>query len=182
MRMDSARPHGSAEGTAPVPSRTAATAAPRPPAAAGVLGGVIAVPGIAVGRATRIERREIAVAEHGADSGRERAELEQARVNVRARLERVAAAGGATRREIIAAHLEFLDDPQVNEAAHDLIASGKSAGFAWRAAIRRSISLLEALADSRLRERVDDLLDVESHVLLALAGEARPMNIPLPER
>src|SRR6266446_652875 len=127
-------------------------------------------------------RRAIAVAEHGADSGRERAELEQARINVRMRLERVAATGGATRREIIAAHLEFLDDPQVNEAAHELIAAGKSAGFAWRTAIRRSISALQALEDSRLRERVDDLLDVESHVLLALAGEARPMNIPLPER
>jgi phosphoenolpyruvate-protein phosphotransferase len=182
LRMESAAGHGAAEGTAPDSSKTAPTAAPRPLAAAGVLGGVIAVAGVAVGRATRIERREIAVAEHGADSGRERAELEQARVNVRMRLERVAATGGATRREIIAAHLEFLDDPQVNEAAHELIAAGKSAGFAWRTAIRRSISALQALEDSRLRERVDDLLDVESHVLLALAGEARPMNIPLPER
>ena len=188
LRMESAAGHGAAadhggvQGAAPDSSKTAPTAAPRSFADAGVLSGVIAVPGIAVGRATRIERREIAVAEHGADSGRERAELEQARVNVRMRLERVAATGGATRREIIAAHLEFLDDPQVNEAAHELIAAGKSAGFAWRTAIRRSISALQALEDSRLRERVDDLLDVESHVLLALAGEARPMNIPLPER
>src|SRR6202044_3808655 len=100
----------------------------------------------------------------------------------RVRLERVAAAGGATRREIIAAHLEFLDDPQLLEAAHGLIAEGKSAGFAWRTAIRRSIAELAALDDSRLRERADDLLDVESHVLLALAGEARPMNLPLPEQ
>jgi len=182
LRMESAAGHGAAEGTAPDSSKTAPTTAPRSLAAAGVPSGVIAVAGVAVGRATRIERREIAVAEHGADSGRERAELEQARVNVRMRLERVAATGGATRREIIAAHLEFLDDPQVNEAAHEFIAAGKSAGFAWRTAIRRSISALQALEDSRLRERVDDLLDVESHVLLALAGEARPMNIPLPER
>jgi multiphosphoryl transfer protein len=177
LRMESAAGHGAADS-----SRTASTLAPTPPSTPGVLGGVIAVAGLAVGRATRIERREIAVTEKGAGPARESAELEQARVNVRARLERVAATGGATRREIIAAHLEFLDDPQVNEAAHELIAAGKSAGFAWRAAIRRSIDALEALEDSRLRERVDDLLDVESHVLLALAGEARPMNIPLPER
>src|SRR6266404_7249320 len=185
LRMESAAGQGAAPDssrTASDSSKSASTIAPRSTPTAGVLGGVIAVPGIAVGRATRIERREIAVAEHGADSGRERAELEQARINVRMRLERVAATGGATRREIIAAHLEFLDDPQVNEAAHELIAAGKSAGFAWRTAIRRSISALQALEDSRLRERVDDLLDVESHVLLALAGEARPMNIPLPER
>jgi phosphoenolpyruvate-protein phosphotransferase len=177
LRVESAAGHGAADS-----SRTASTAAPRPSPAAGVLGGVIAVAGVAVGRATRIERREIAVAENGAGFGKESAELEQARLNVRARLERVAAAGGATRRGIIAAHLEFLDDPEVNEAAHELITAGKSAGFAWRGAIRRSIGALEALEDSRLRERVDDLLDVESHVLLALAGEARPMNIPLPER
>jgi phosphoenolpyruvate-protein phosphotransferase len=169
--------HGAADA-----SKTASTSTPGRSHAPGVLGGVIAVAGLAVGRATRIERREITVAEMGAGLGKESAELVQARVNVRARLERVAAAGGATRREIIAAHLEFLDDPQVNEAATELMAAGKSAGFAWRAAIRRSIGALEALEDSRLRERVDDLLDVESHVLLALAGEARPMNIPLPER
>ncbi|HEY4970964.1 MAG TPA: phosphoenolpyruvate--protein phosphotransferase, partial [Steroidobacteraceae bacterium] len=95
---------------------------------------------------------------------------------------RVAETGGAARRDIIAAHLEFLDDPQVNEQADELIGLGKSAGFAWRAAIRRAIAALEMLDDSRLRERADDLLDVESHVLLALAGEARPMTIPLPER
>src|SRR5258706_15471874 len=70
----------------------------------------------------------------------------------------------------------------VNAAAEELIGSGKSAGYAWRTATRRSMAALEALADERLRERADDLLDVESHVLLALSGEARPMNLPIPER
>jgi len=185
LRTESAAGHGAAADssrTALDSSKTASTLAPRSLPADGVLSGVTAVTGVAVGRATRIERREIAVTEHGAGAARESRELEQARVHVRARLERVAATGGATRREIIAAHLEFLDDPQVNEAAQDLIAAGKGAGFAWRSAIRRSVGALEALEDARLRERVDDLLDVESHVLLALAGEARPMNIPLPQR
>jgi phosphocarrier protein FPr/phosphocarrier protein len=152
------------------------------PIRVGDLIGAVAVAGFAVGRATRIERREIAVAENGTGPEQERAALQQASAHVRARLARVAETGSATRREIIAAHLEFLDDPQVNEQADELIAAGKSAGFAWRAAIRRSIAALEALDDSRLRERADDLLDVESHVLLALAGEARPMTIPLPEQ
>ncbi len=152
------------------------------PLHAGTLAAVPAVAGLAVGRATRIERREIDVAEPGAGAAPERARLEVARSHVRARLARVAETGGAARRDIIAAHLEFLDDPQVNEQADELIGLGKSAGFAWRAAIRRAIAALEMLDDSRLRERADDLLDVESHVLLALAGEARPMTIPLPER
>ncbi len=175
LRMESAAGHDTAE---PV----SAAATPQAARPAGILGGVTAVAGFAVGRATRIERREIAVTENGAGPVHESAELEQARSHVRARLERVAETGGATRREIITAHLEFLDDPQLYDTAQEFIAAGKGAGFAWRAAIRRSIAALEALNDSRLRERADDLLDVESHVLLALAGEARPMNIPLPER
>jgi phosphoenolpyruvate-protein phosphotransferase len=174
MRMESTAGHGSA-----VPVIAAATA--NPTYAADVLRGVIAVTGLAVGHATRIERREIALTENGAGPAHECAELEQALVNVRVRLERVAGAGDATRREIIAAHLEFLEDPQLRETALEFIGAGKSAGFAWRVAIRRSIAALEAIDDSRLRERADDLLDVESHVLLALAGEARPMNLPLPE-
>jgi multiphosphoryl transfer protein len=148
----------------------------------GELSGVCAVPGFAVGRATRIERREIEVTEQGSGSAREREELDRARLNVRLRLERVRNTGGAARQEIIAAHLEFLDDPTLNESAHEHIARGKSAGYAWRHAIRKSIAALESLDDSRLRERADDLLDVEAHVLLALAGEARPMHLPLPEQ
>jgi phosphoenolpyruvate-protein phosphotransferase len=147
----------------------------------GVLPGITAVAGFAVGRATRIERREIAVEEQGGGMAHEGAQLEQARTNVRARLTRVGATGGATRREIAAAHVEFLDDPVLNEAAQELIAAGKSAGYAWRAATRRQVQALEALGDSRLRERADDLLDVESHVLLALMGEARPMHLTIPD-
>jgi len=148
----------------------------------GELSGVCAVPGFAVGRATRIERREIEITEQGSGTAHERDELDRARSNVRLRLERVRDAGGAARQEIIAAHLEFLDDPTLNESAHEHIARGKSAGYAWRGAIRRSVAALESLDDPRLRERVDDLLDVEAHVLLALAGEARPLHLPLPEQ
>jgi phosphoenolpyruvate-protein phosphotransferase len=161
--------------TAPEP--VAKTAA----AGDGQLSGVIAVAGFAVGRTKRLERTQIVAVETGRDAAHESAELERARGLVRTRLSRVAGAGGATRREIVEAHLDFLDDPLLNEMAQEHIAAGKSAGFAWRAAIRQSIASLEAAGDARLRERADDLLDIESHVLLALAGEARPMNLSLPE-
>ena len=148
----------------------------------GVLRGITAVPGFAVGRATRIERRTLEVAELGSTPVRESAELKRAHAEVHTRLQRLAATGSATRREIIKAHLEFLDDPELNQAAAQSIAAGKSAGFAWRSAVQQSIRILEGLDDPRLRERADDLLDIESHVLMALAGEARPMILPLPER
>ncbi|MDB6086204.1 MAG: ptsP, partial [Gammaproteobacteria bacterium] len=163
-------------------SSAAASADDSAEAASGVLVGVTAVAGFSVGRATRIERREVEVVEQGSGIAHESTELERARANVRSRLARVGATGGETRRAIVDAHIEFLDDPAVNEVAQEYIAAGKSAGYAWRAAIRRQVRALEALGDVRLRERADDLLDVESHILLALQGEARPMNLNIPER
>jgi multiphosphoryl transfer protein len=175
MAMDAAAGPDAAQ---PAPS----AAAPAPSTPADVLSGIRAVGGLEVGRAARIERRQIDVVEHGANPAEETAELDRALANVRLRLQRVAATGGATRREIIAAHLEFLRDSTLRDAAHELIGAGKSAGFAWRSAVRQSIAALEALDDVRMRERADDLLDVEAHVLLALAGEARPLIMPLPEQ
>jgi multiphosphoryl transfer protein len=164
------------------PSPLPAHAAIRAVTRAGDLNGIAAVGGLVVGRATRLERREIEVVETGSGLKQEQEALLLALNDVRRRLQRLAAAGENTRRAIIQAHLEFLDDPALNDAANAVIATGKSAGFAWRSAIRGSIAALQALTDARLRERVDDLLDVEAHVLLALAGEARPMNLPLPEQ
>jgi multiphosphoryl transfer protein len=147
----------------------------------GEMRGVCAVAGIAVGRASRIERRAIEVSEQGLGHLQEKNALDRARLEVRLRLERMRAAGGSERQAIIGAHLEFLDDPTLTTSAHALIAQGKSAGYAWRNATRRSIAALEALDVSRLRERADDLLDVETHILLALIGEARPMHQSLPD-
>ena len=87
---------------------------------------------------------------------------------VRARLERLAAASAPPARDVIAAHLEFLDDWELVAAARRAIARGKSAAFAWRRAVRDSADTLRALGDPRMAERVDDLLDLESQVLLAL--------------
>jgi phosphoenolpyruvate-protein phosphotransferase len=176
--LEEAQRLDSAHAAASVPASTPARRGVGP----GEMTGICAVPGFAVGRATRIERREIEVTEQGRGKLHEQSELERARANVRLRLERVRNAGGAARQQIIGAHLEFLDDPGLNDNANELIATGKSAGFAWRGATRRSIAALESLDDSRLRERADDLLDIEAHVLLALAGEARPMHLPLPEQ
>lgn len=177
--LEEAQQMDSAHAAVSVPASPAAQRAARPP---GEMTGICAVPGFAVGRATRIERREIEVTEQGRGKLHEQDELERARANVRLRLERVRNAGGTERQQIIGAHLEFLDDPGLNDSANELIAAGKSAGFAWRGATRRSIAALKSLDDSRLRERADDLLDIEAHVLLALAGEARPMHQPLPEQ
>ena len=144
-------------------------------AGAATLKGVVASPGMAVGTAVQLQRPEIDIRENGAGIEEETAALDWARSALRARLERradVAADNEAeeTARGIAAAHLALLDDPELVAAARALIARGKSAAFAWRSALRRSAEALSALPDERFRERVADLIDLESQMLVALAG------------
>lgn len=180
------RPAG--PGTAAVPSAELAVSGNTAvPVAGVVLRGVIASAGLAVGRAVQLRRPEIAVPESGAGAAYETAALERARATVRARLERRAAAvaegaGGRAAAEIAVAHLELLEDPELLAAARAGLAEGRSAGFAWREAVRAAAATLRTLADARLRERVDDLLDLETQVLLALAGATATPQADLPER
>jgi phosphoenolpyruvate-protein phosphotransferase len=181
----------SAAGAASVAAATGRAGPPppaEPPAAGadGTLQGVIASRGFAVGQAVQLRRTQVQVAEAGAGADHENAALDRARAAVRARLQRRAApettagAGMDAAREIAAAHLELLDDPEVLAGARALVAQGKSAGFAWRAAVGSSVEALRALADARLRERVDDLLDLEAQVLVALSGTAASHTPELP--
>jgi phosphocarrier protein FPr/phosphocarrier protein len=154
--------------------------------ASGVLRGVAASPGLAVGPALQLRRPEISVREAGTGVAAEQAALERARSVVRSRLERTAfgasadASGQSAASEIAAAHVALLDDPELLAAARAAIEAGRSAGFAWRAAVRQSAESLQSLVDARLRERVDDLLDLETQVLLALEGQAVAPAAALP--
>ncbi len=151
------------------------------PAAGATLPGVIASRGVALGTATFVTRAERSVAEMGAGASHESAELSRARDAVRERLRPLAAADQGPQSEIATAHLEFLDDPDLIAAAAESIARGRSAGFAWRSALRASMAALRDLGDTLLSERADDLLDLESQVLAALAGEEGDAAIDLPE-
>ena len=144
----------------------------------GALQGVIASRGFAVGQAVQLRRPQVQVAEAGAGADQENAALDRARAAVRGRLQ--GRAGTDAAREIAAAHLELLDDPEVLAGARALVSQGKSAGFAWRAAVGSSVEALRALSDARLRERVDDLLDLEEQVLVVLAGVVASRTPELP--
>jgi phosphoenolpyruvate-protein phosphotransferase len=157
--------------------------APSPPMelhSGAALPGVIASRGLAAGQAVRLAVREIEVTRAGAGIGHETLQFDQARTQVRARLQATRASASAMAQEIVAAHLELLDDPELTEGAQALIAGGSSASYAWRQAIRGSIESLIALGDPRMAERVDDLLDLERQVLLALAGNAGAVLQELP--
>lgn len=137
----------------------------------GVLKGVLAAPGLAIGKAVRLASTDIVVREAGEGVAHEEAALAAALDTVRARIEANAAKGDKARKAILGAHLAFLDDPELSAGARRLIGEGKSAGFAWRKAVGGYVEALRSLSDRRLAERVDDLVDLERQVLRALTGE-----------
>ncbi len=153
------------------PVRAAAAPEPARLTDGGRLRGVMAAPGLAVGQAVRLVSAEVAVVESGAGAAREETALTTALAHVRARMADMAAAGDTPRRAILGAHMAFLEDPELVAEARRRIGEGKSAGFAWRAAVGDYVEALRALRDPRMAERIDDLLDLERRVLLALAGE-----------
>jgi phosphoenolpyruvate-protein phosphotransferase len=169
-------PHG----TAPKAAATAAPApAPRAPQDPSRLTGVIASRGLASGIAFPLAQEELHVPETAADPAAELAALARARGAVRESLRVRLAAAPATARAVLEAHLELLDDDEFTRSAEATIRAGKSAGFAWRAAMRVSAEALETTGDARLAERVADLRDLERQVLLALAGStATAVAIP----
>jgi multiphosphoryl transfer protein len=146
------------------------------------LSGVIASRGLGVGEALQLKPTEPEVSERGAGAERERAALERARALVHARLTRDARQSAAAAAEIAAAHLALLEDPELLAAAQARIAQGSSAGFAWRSALRSGAEELRRLGDARMAERVDDLRDLESQVLLALGGADTARAPALPPR
>jgi phosphocarrier protein FPr/phosphocarrier protein len=146
--------------------------APAKRAALAQLKGVMASPGLAVGKAVRLFVEELAVVEAGQGAAHERAALNTAIAAVGAKIAREAESGeGQARRAILSAHAAFLEDPELTGQAARLIGEGKSAGFAWRSAIGAYVEALRGLGDRRIAERVDDLLDLERRVLLILSGE-----------
>ncbi|KAA5612001.1 phosphoenolpyruvate--protein phosphotransferase [Rhodovastum atsumiense] len=163
----------------PVPS----PAAPFEPGTEQALSGVPAVPGRAVGTAFPLRAERVEVEEHGAGPDTERQRLRQALTksqgDLQAEIGRSPA--GSQQGEILQAHLAFVEDPDLAEAADAAITAGKSAGFAWNGAIDRQIDVLRGLGIDRMAERTDDLRDVSRRVLQALSGKAQEA-IVLPPR
>jgi phosphocarrier protein FPr len=176
------RPAAAAPAPAAPEVRTAAPA----PAAAVVwlpqghevaLDGIAAAPGLAAGCVVRLaSTASPEVARDGAGKGAERARLASALSGVRDALAQTIAhargSGAGDAGDIFGAHLDLLGDPELTAAADRQIADGRSAGWAWRTALREQAAALRALGNPLLAERTADLADLEHRVLTELAGGA----------
>jgi phosphocarrier protein FPr/phosphocarrier protein len=173
----SAPPVSTAE---PIATRAAITD-PDADADANEFTGVCASPGLAVGNVVQFRQQVIDVNEVGESPQRERAQLEAARHQARQQIEALKATlADASKAQILAAHLELLDDPDLNDMAIASISEGKGAGFAWRGAFQKQASTLEKLDNPLLRERAGDIRDVGRRVLALLAG-VRQAQIDVPQ-
>lgn len=155
------------------PGATERRASPASVLNKGELAGVCASPGLAVGVAVQFRAQEIDVAEHGEGAEIESARLGGALLEARAQLEVLrnrADSAGDQQAQILAAHQELLDDPELIDLTVAAIRQGKSAGYAWRETYTRYGAQLERLDSQILRERAADIRDVGRRVLLLLAG------------
>ncbi|MFT4436327.1 phosphoenolpyruvate--protein phosphotransferase [Caballeronia sp. 15715] len=155
------------------PAPVAVLRDPGKPLDPNTIAGVCASPGVAVGKLVRWDDNDITPPEQATGtSAAESRLLDKAIATIDAELDetvRTASQRGAVGEAgIFAVHRVLLEDPTLLDAARDLISLGKSAGFAWREAIRAQIVLLSNIEDALLAERAADLRDIEKRVLRAL--------------
>ena len=162
--------------------QAASPAAPEPSAPAaleiqdepGLIRGIAAAPGIAIAPVYQLRKDSQAVMEqHAVDAGAERSDLDHAIDRAGAELEElhrtIGQRAGEAEARIFLAHREFLEDPDLIEAARFRIDhNSESAAFAWREAVEERAAELAALSDPLLAARANDLRDVGARVMRLL--------------
>ena len=150
---------------------------PRLAQADGELVGVSASRGLSVGRTFhyRLSPAASDIPEQGQGPALERETLDQALAAatsaIEAALQRAERKGSRAEAAIFGAHRALIDDPELLDRAHALIATGKSAAFAWMRALGEQRAVLEASGSALIAERSADLQDLERQVLQRLSGE-----------
>ena len=175
--------HGAAAPAAPASAPVVPTAPPRERRADGLLAGVPASPGIAVGQVFRLQQDDVVIEDRGADPALEQRALDNAIATAHQQLEtlqqRLSAEADASRAAIFAAHQELLEDPEVLDRAASRIRAGASAPFAWREAYTSQAERLLKLQNAVLAGRATDLRDIGRRVLHLLVGRAETsLEIP----
>ncbi|MEB0044962.1 MULTISPECIES: phosphoenolpyruvate--protein phosphotransferase [unclassified Pseudomonas] len=146
----------------------------------GLLRGVCASAGSALGRVVQITEQVLEVAEFATGAPQEREHLSRALAEAAQALQRLRDnATGDAQTDIFKAHQQLLEDPSLLDQAEALITQGKSAGFAWRAATEATAMLFKSLGSPLLAERATDLADVGQRVLKLILGvQDGAMDLP----
>lgn len=112
--------------------------------------------------------------DHDAEAERERFEAarERAREDLEAERERTRERVGESEAEVFDAHIQFLDDPQIEDGVNEEIEDHYGAEHAVQRVFEGPIEQFEGM-DGRMAERADDLRDVRDRLVRALLGRER---------
>ncbi len=142
----------------------------------GTLTGLPVAPGVALGKARRLERGALVVSRRTAEQPEAElaaleAALERARREIETSRSAVAARVGDEEAAIFDAHALLLeDDALVGRARRAISEQALSAPAAWQLALKEAEAAWAAVEDEYLRARVGDLQAVGRQVLAHLAG------------
>ncbi len=153
-----------------------------------VLHGIAASPGVAVGTAVLLTAAAPAVQRRHIDDpatewARYQAAVQQARAELLALAERMAAELGPQQSRIFQAHAMLLADEDLAQRVQDAIDGEQiNAEAALCAVFGAEAERLHAMAGQRFQERAADLRDLTSRLLRALDGRAELVATQLPEQ
>ena len=165
-----------------LPREVAGVKIPNVESQTGHIKAVIASGGVAIGEAAQLFQPEISVREIGDGVHRETVALNAAIAIVKRHIESLVKAANGEQQTILAAHVELVQDPELVSRANDWLWRGRSAGYAWRKALRSIVDALRADGDAHMMERVADLRDLENQVLRVLDGQHPGQTRDLPDR
>jgi phosphocarrier protein FPr len=135
--------------------------------------GISASPGIAIGPIRQFVRAKIVVEATAHDPAAELKKLDRAIETAKRELEdvfnEVWKKSGPAKAGIFKAHAEFLEDPEMLEAARAFIRDGRSAGWGWQRTYEERAGILASMKDAVLAARSADLRDVGRRVLKLVA-------------
>lgn len=167
----------------PAPPYEIPTAPQHVPGEDGILRGVAASPGVAIGNIYQLRYDDTVHEQRGADPIAERRVFDVALSAAHAQLEGVraqlAASADGAQAAIFAAHQELLEDPEVLDVAAAEIRAGASAAYAWQQAYTSQANRLAALDNPLLAARATDMRDVGRRVLHLLVGGGAVSEIPV---
>ena len=140
----------------------------------GVIKGVGAAPGIAVGPIFHFQQVELELDNPETLSADNQIDLSEALTRAKAQLaelhQQMTDKKLGAEAAIFEAHTELLDDPELNEAVQVRVNTGQSPAKAWKATIDERAAGIAALNDPLLAARAADLRDVGKRVLRLMLG------------
>jgi multiphosphoryl transfer protein len=139
------------------------------PAEPGVIKGVGAAPGIAVGPVFHFQHADLDI-EKAEPSMELSAALQCAKDQLTELHQQMTDKKLGAEAAIFEAHRELLDDPELLQAVDAHIVAGKTPLKAWKFAIDEQAAAISALNDKLLAARADDLRDVGKRVLRLMLG------------